>query len=275
MGWRFTGDVEVFVAWAGALLAGDPVEHTLPLTIVEQLRGGRHSYEEPLFAWYADNGAVRGAALMTPPFPLVIAVAECEAVPALAAALRARLGRLPGVSGPVGSVEAFVAAWGGDAPPTADMAMRLYVLDELVPPAAPAGSARAATPADTETMVGWAYDFQREIGDGEHPVERGVAAQIAERRLWLWVDPAGQPVAFAARGPALAGVGRIGPVYTPPEHRRHGYGTAVTAACTADALRRGALRTALFTDLANPTSNAIYQRIGYRPVSDRRVIRFA
>jgi RimJ/RimL family protein N-acetyltransferase len=276
MGWRLTGDVEVFVAWAGALLAGDPVEHTVPLTIIDQLRTGRRSYEEPLFAWYADGGVVRGAALLTPPSPLVIAVAGCEAVPALAAALRARLGRLPGVSGPVGSVEAFLAAWGGDAPPAADMTQRLYVLDELVPPPWPPGSARAATPADAEQAVRWVYDFQRELGEGGHQsVEKGVAAQIAERRLWLWVGADGRPAAFAGRSPAVAGVARVGPVYTPPEHRRHGYGTAVSAACTADALRRGALRTVLFADLTNPTSNAIYQRIGYRPVTDRRMVRFA
>jgi predicted GNAT family acetyltransferase len=274
MGWRFSGDVEVFGAWAGGLLAADPVGHTLPLTIMAQIRGGRYSYEDPLFAWYSDARGVRGAALMTPPFPLVLAHADTDTVPDLAAALRVRVPRLPGVSGPVRLVEAFLAAWGGDAPPRTDVAMRLYVLDEVVAPPAPAGSARAATAADTDEMVRWAYAFQRELGEAGPAVERGVTAQIGERRLWLWTDPAGRPVASAGRGPTVAGIARIGPVYTPPEHRRHGYAAAVTAACTADALRRGAARTVLFTDLANPTSNGIYQRIGYRPVSDRRMVRF-
>jgi predicted GNAT family acetyltransferase len=64
-------------------------------------------------------------------------------------------------------------------------------------------------------------------------------------------------------------------VYTPPEHRGHGYGSAVTAAASQIALDRGKRFCFLYTDLANPTSNAIYTRIGYRPVCDSREIAFA
>ena len=92
--------------------------------------------------------------------------------------------------------------------------------------------------------------------------------------MWLWHDPTGVVVSLAGRNPTLAGVARLGPVYTPPQHRRRGYGTAITAACTRDALRGGAHHVVLFTDLANPTSNALYQRLGYRPVSDRTITTF-
>jgi predicted GNAT family acetyltransferase len=61
---------------------------------------------------------------------------------------------------------------------------------------------------------------------------------------------------------------RIGPVYTPPEHREHGYASAVTAAAAAWALAAGACHVVLFTDLANPVSNSIYPRLGFRPVHD-------
>ena len=79
---------------------------------------------------------------------------------------------------------------------------------------------------------------------------------------------------MAARNITVAGVSRIGPVYTPPAFRRHGYGAAATAACTQDALERGARQVVLFTDQANPTSNGIYQRIGYRALDDRLILRF-
>jgi predicted GNAT family acetyltransferase len=69
-------------------------------------------------------------------------------------------------------------------------------------------------------------------------------------------------------------VARIGPVYTPPEYRGHGYGSAVTAAATAAVLAAGAVPV-LYTDLANPTSNKIYQAIGYRAVADRAAVWFA
>ncbi|NEA23957.1 GNAT family N-acetyltransferase, partial [Actinomadura bangladeshensis] len=62
--------------------------------------------------------------------------------------------------------------------------------------------------------------------------------------------------------------------YTPAEHRRRGYGAAVTAAATTGALDAGADDVVLFTDLANPTSNGVYRRIGYRPVQDRVILVF-
>jgi predicted GNAT family acetyltransferase len=67
---------------------------------------------------------------------------------------------------------------------------------------------------------------------------------------------------------------RVGPVYTPPEHRGLGYAGAVTATVSRAALDAGACEVVLFTDLANPVSNALYRRIGYQPVSDRAVLSF-
>ena len=86
--------------------------------------------------------------------------------------------------------------------------------------------------------------------------------------LTLW-EVAGEPVAMAGRTRDVAGVGRVAPVYTPPAQRQRGYGAAVTTAVTQSALDAGAAAVVLFTDQANPTSNALYQRLGYRPVEDR------
>ena len=60
----------------------------------------------------------------------------------------------------------------------------------------------------------------------------------------------------------------VGPVYTPPEHRKHGYGAAVSAMVSQWALDQGATDVLLFADLTNPISNSIYQRIGYQPLDD-------
>jgi predicted GNAT family acetyltransferase len=80
---------------------------------------------------------------------------------------------------------------------------------------------------------------------------------------------------MAGASPVVAGMARIGPVYTPPAARGRGYGSAVTAAASADAIRRGAEQVLLYTDLAHPTSNAIYQRLGYRPVADEVIVELA
>ncbi len=79
---------------------------------------------------------------------------------------------------------------------------------------------------------------------------------------------------MAGRNKTAAGVARVGPVYTPIGHRRRGYGAAVTEACTRVALERDTQDVVLFADLSNPTSNAIYQQIGYRPLRDHLVIDF-
>jgi predicted GNAT family acetyltransferase len=79
---------------------------------------------------------------------------------------------------------------------------------------------------------------------------------------------------MAARHPVTFGVARIGPVYTPPALRGRGYGSAATAAATRDVLEEAAVPV-LYTDLANPTSNKIYQQLGYYPVEDRAHVRFS
>ncbi len=90
---------------------------------------------------------------------------------------------------------------------------------------------------------------------------------IEAGELWVWeVD--GVPVSMAAHRAPVAGVSRVSLVYTPPEHRRHGYAAASVAALSQRLLDGDADACMIYTDLTNPTSNAVYQRIGYQPVAD-------
>jgi predicted GNAT family acetyltransferase len=77
----------------------------------------------------------------------------------------------------------------------------------------------------------------------------------------------------AATGPTPSGI-RIGPVYAPTKLRGHGYATTLTADVSAAQLVRGRRFCILYTDLANPTSNAIYERIGYVRVCESKQIGF-
>lgn len=177
------------------------------------------------------------------------------------------------VAGPVETVDHVVARLG--RPATTRMDERLFRLEELTPPSGVPGRARLAGPPDGPMLVEWYTDFAIEAFgrlppgfDARRMIEQGVVRS----RPWLWLDESGTPQSFAVRHPAVAGAGRIGPVYTPITSRGHGYGSAATAAATQDILDDGATP-CLFTDLANPTSNRIYQALGYRPVLDRALVR--
>lgn len=154
------------------------------------------------------------------------------------------------------------------------MAQRIYRLDAVTPPTGVSGAPRPAVPAEIPLLSDWVSAFAAETGA---PVaDPRLAERVAVGRLWVWVDggrdsesPAvPRPVAMNWTSPPAAGVVRVSAVFTPPERRGRGYASALVAATSQAALEDGATACTLFTDLANPTSNAIYQRIGYRPVAD-------
>jgi predicted GNAT family acetyltransferase len=68
-------------------------------------------------------------------------------------------------------------------------------------------------------------------------------------------------------------VTRISGVWTPRELRGHGYASAVVAALSIDRQDAGEA-CMLYTDLANPTFNAIYRALGYRRVGEGVTIGF-
>jgi predicted GNAT family acetyltransferase len=180
------------------------------------------------------------------------------------------------VSGGKAAVRAFAAAWCSATGRRSAVQVDelLHRLVELVPPSpAPAGLARAARVAERELLIGWFEDFGAEIAVDFHTSPDAVDRRIADGTLHVWED-AGRPVAFAGRSPVVAGMSRIGPVFTPPGLRGRGYAGAVTAAASAYALAQGAAEVLLYTDLANPTSNSIYRKLGYRPVEDCLAVTF-
>jgi GNAT superfamily N-acetyltransferase len=175
---------------------------------------------------------------------------------------------LPGVNGDATTSARFAGAWAGRTRTSGRPvhAQRLFEVPAVDPPRSPGGTVRPATPADHERLVEWVEAFHTEIGDG--PV--GSATTIVERRtaaglFHVWDH--GGAVAFAGTTEPSFGVVRIGPVYTPPRCRGRGYASALVAELSQRVLDRGE-RCVLYTDLDNPTSNAIYQRIGYEPVEE-------
>ncbi|WP_274565153.1 GNAT family N-acetyltransferase [Streptomyces spiramyceticus] len=272
MTWTFTDDLDEYLATAGAAVAARPAENTLLLTIAETLRRrGSDAYGEgaPRFGWWRGaDGGVDGALVWTPPHAVMVGAVPAEAVAPLAEACG--IFGSPAVSAERETAEALAAEWrrAGVAATTV-VEQRLYRLAELTPPVpAPPGRARVATAADRELLVDWVNAFRRDTGQPAPGAGRAVDDRVSYGGLTLW-EHEGTPVSMAGVSRPAAGTVRVAPVYTPPEQRGRGYAAAVTAAVSGAALEAGAEEVLLFTDLANPTSNGVYQRIGYRPVADR------
>jgi predicted GNAT family acetyltransferase len=271
---RFSTAAQLLAA-ARPFLAEREAEHNLIFGICANLTADPGvSSGPPYLAVVRNGGRVTAAALMTPPWNVVL---SCTADPSAVAALAADLAILgvavPGTTGPVEEARAFAAAW---CPPhglrsRVAVAERIYRLERVVPPVGVPGRVRLGTIADRDLLVGWVDAFlgealeRRSVEEAAILVDRSFRA--GTRTWYLWEDD-GRPVSVAAAGGSTPNGIRIGPVYTPPELRRHGYASAVTAAASQAELDKGRRFIFLFTDLANPTSNKIYQQIGYEPVID-------
>ncbi|MGW9458883.1 GNAT family N-acetyltransferase [Streptomyces globisporus] len=273
MTWTFTDDVDVFLAAAGPSLAARPVEHTVALSVTERLRrSGAHHYgaDDPVLGWWRGaDGAVAGTLVRTPPHGAMLTALPPEAVEPLVEAL----GAGPDLDG-VNADRDIAALLAARLPGYRTVQeQRLYRLGTLRPPSpAPEGRARAAAREDRALLVAWVEEFAEATGQSKSSAEWLVDEGTERGSLTLW-ESGGTPVALAGRSLMLAGMVRVTSVYTPPEFRGRGYGAAVTAESSRAALAEGAAEVLLFTDLANPTSNGVYLRIGYEPVADRVQLR--
>lgn len=273
MPWTFTTDLTAYLAAARPAVAAEPVAHTSLLTVIDALeRRGLDAFgsAEPFFGWWTGaDGSVTGALLCTPPHPLLIGALPAEAVRELGAALAAEplLAGVDAVNARREDARELAVSWG--KPTEVVEENRLYRLAGLIAPdPAPAGRARAAGEADLPLLLDWVTAFKQESGEGGAASEEALRDRISYGGMLLWED-AGAPVSLAGFFRPVDAVTRIGPVYTPPELRGRGYAAGVTYAATEAAHASGAREVLLFTDLANPTSNRVYQRLGYTPVEDR------
>ena len=237
-------------------------------------RARRSAFEpDAFFGTVEDGGQVIGCALRTPPHKLLVTDMPDDAALVLVPAVASVYDTIGAVLGSPRVAQTIADAWvglrGGRSRP--GMRQGVYRVDEVQRARPTAGSPREARPSDADVVADWGRRFARDTG--EHGLVRPeVSARwIGEGKLFLW-EEGGRPVSMtAARGRTPRGV-RVGYVYTPPEFRGHGYASALVAHVSQRMLDDGVRFCILFTDLSNPTSNAIYQALGYRPICELRDI---
>jgi uncharacterized protein len=276
-------DPAAFLGEAGPLLLADEARHNLILGLASNARDGL--YEHARLWLVRDGGRPVAAALQTPRNNFVLARPESsEALSALVDALTSE--DVPGVIGAEPEVQEFVELWSRRTRSVVRTSMRqgVFELARVEPPPGAPGSSRVATRDDRELLLLWFIAFAEEThhegGPGRERVERTLDHRLtsANAGALLWEDD-GEPVSLAAWGGRTPNGIRIGPVYTPPERRGRGYATALTAELSqrlldGELFEGGRRFCFLYTDLANPTSNAIYERIGYRRVCESAEITF-
>ncbi len=271
-------DVDTFLERAGAFLEAREAEHNLLLGICSFLatRPAEEDEDPARFAVVVDDyGAVVAATLQTPPNRQVLSETdELAAVDLIAGALTDAGEVLPGVLGPKAAAARFAELWTERNGQAARLAAeeRIFRLTKVVAPPPADGSWRIAEARDADVLARWIVAFHDEAVPEDPPVEDPNA--VAEwwiagigRQAYFW-EAHGEAVSMlGVGGPTPHGI-RIGPVYTPPDRRGRGYASNLTAGVSQHLLDSGRRFVLLFTNLANPTSNKIYQEIGYRAVSD-------
>jgi len=288
---EFFDDPAAFLDVAGSRLASDPVLSTVVSVVTTRIRdddaaGVGRPPEVPM--WWVlvrdggDRAPITGLGMRTaksPPHPLYLLPMSEDAAATLARHLHRRGEHVAAVNGALPASRTFLEEMARLTGGTVRVVMhvRLFELGELATVRRVPGRLREATAADLPLVERWVSLFMADADEqagrargasaNETPSRDDLLQSIQQGGYGLWLDEGGEPVSLAAASAPAFGVSRVAPVYTPAEHRRHGYASAAVAAVSARLLDQGA-RVCLFTDQANPTSNGIYQRIGYRPVVD-------
>lgn len=234
-----------------------------------------------VMASVAYSGEIRLVALMTPPFNIVLYAADNvvdkDALAALAGGLIARGIQPPGVVAEKSLAQAFTEIYCGikGLGSRIEMNQRIYVLNAVNPEIPKIGALRLADERDMSFLPFWAEGFYSNAGkpgvvsdDGEKYLYR-----IKQGRLYI-LEARGTAVSMACISNEMVDVAGVGFVYTPPYFRGRGYASAIVAGISQMWLDKGFSGLVLYTDLSNPTSNSIYQKIGYRPIADSLDIKF-
>jgi uncharacterized protein len=225
---------------------------------------------EPYLLTAQEDDMLVSAALMSPPHRLLITRMPDPAVTHLAEYLLADGASVPGVLGPRECARLFAENWDGRTGSSSRLKMRerIYACESVLVPISSDGVLRSARPDDEPLLIEWAGAFCREanIEDETADTQAQIPKLIAHDRLYVWDD--GEPVSMADLRRETAHGITVSLVYTPPRWRNKGYASSCVASLTKRMLENGKRFCCLFADLANPTPNSVYQRIGYREICD-------
>jgi GNAT superfamily N-acetyltransferase len=291
---RFYDDPAEFLDVAGAHLAEEPVLSTVMAGVASRIRDQRAagaSWPDGVPCWFAafvDRGNVVATAMRTAPFgeyPAYLMPMSDDAAVLLARTLLDRDEPVLGANGALPAVQVFCEEMAGATGKrtTVGQHTRLFELGQLKEPRVTPGRLRPARVAEQDLVTSWYDAFMadadqqagRAPGSSPHesPTPDEMRRRIEAGQIFIW-EVEGVPLHVTAATQPAFGVSRIGPVFTPAEHRGHGYASRAVYEVSRLLVERG-VRACLFTDQANPTSNKIYEALGYERLVDMANLRVA
>ena len=261
-----------FLAIAQNLLQEKEAENNLLLGLAGTLKRDIHYYGKPhplFFTVHADAKCV-GACLQTPPYNLIVYVTESyqdNSIKELCDYLIEHEIQVPGIIGPRNIVEKFNGVWTSPSKVSFEkqMSQMVYKIEKIKKISMAQGRLRQALESDHELMTDWVLKFHNEV---LVPISTDMASEMANKKIkeeafYIWETD--RPVSMAGwTRPTINGV-TIASVFTPEKYRKKGYATSCVAKLTEKMLCDYSF-CSLFTDQSNPTSNSIYQKIGFEPV---------
>lgn len=272
-----------FLSRTYSLRASDAFRTNILGSVASAVADGSLTYDD--YRWWVacdEHGQVVGAAMRTAPHGMVLSPMPDHAIRELAKEVSVHDDALPSVSGPRVVVENFIeqysntASVGSSRKSEIEEEHLLYALGELSLPSVQ-GEMIAADLADFDFILGWYFNFAHDTGVFMPNPEGSIHAGLGRASYRFWVVN-GEKVSMAGHAPLVetptGSVARIGPVYTPPTQRRNGYAGGLTAALSNELLARGA-KVMLYTDAKNPTSNSIYQKIGFEMIDENALFTFS
>ena len=257
-----------FLQRAESWLLVSEAEHNLHLSLAYVRRDAGATGADVLFGTVEQDGDLVGCVIRTPPRKVLITSMPPEAAPDIVGPVAELYDEIPAVLGQADSAVAVASAWtalkGGGW--ETGMQQRIYRLDQVEPVRPVPGAMRLATMDDLELLTDWGTGFARDAGHAFLLAREQVNRMIERQDLHIWQDES--PASMAVAQGATPNGCRIGYVYTPPELRGRGYASALVARLSQRMLDSGMTFCVLYTDLGNPTPNAIYQRIRYNAICD-------
>jgi uncharacterized protein len=259
-----------FLQRARAWLEQAEAENNLILGIAARLRDDFALKIAPYYITLEEAGYIVGVAFMYPPRQLVITHMAKEALIGLADYLLTDAAPVSGVNGPQSQADLFAEHWVARTGKRQRLKMTLgiYACEKVISAARSPGRLRAATKDDEPLLMHWAEELARDAGIADEStfMKAQVPNLTAKGRLCVWEN--GEIVSMAGLSRETRHGFAVGLVYTPPRFRKKGYAGSCVAALTQLALDSGKRFCCLYADLANPTSNSLYRKIGYQPICD-------